>query len=291
MESRVTAKNIFGGAMEATRKPMKWPACGNRRAFTLIELLVVITIIAILTAILLPAIKMVRTAAYSMACLNNLRQMGMSVNAYALDYEVLPPTYKELANAPGVGRIWVHTQAATYMESNKAGSDGNAAKDVLKCPGDRRPVSGADEAISGHGDDRLMQCVWVNNGDQDWSEFTRLWSSYASNHTVFTGDRRAAPSTVAMFWDSWEFTSEESPYLPGSAWGVPGTARHNRTTNMVYGDGHAGGITSSFMDPGRSWNLAGWMGPGVLNGGAITNVGNFYSADYTNSRLPPWRGQ
>ena len=113
----------------------------GRQAFTLMELLVVITIIAVLAALLLPAINMVRTAAYSGACLNNLRQMGMSVNAYALDFEVLPPAKKYLANAPGVDRIWVHTQAATYLESGKAGSDGNAARmDVLKCPGDKRAV-------------------------------------------------------------------------------------------------------------------------------------------------------
>lgn len=218
--------------------------------------------------------------------------MALSVNAYAVDWGALPATYKKLDNADAT-RIWALTQAATYLDSQHAGSDGNAAMDVLKCPGDKRKVTGDNNAFSSLYADTLMQVTWINNGDANWANYTRLWASYASNHTVFTGTRRTTASpNVAMFWDSWTFTSEESSYSPGSAWGLPGTARHNRTTNMVYGDGHAGGITSSFMEPGRSWNLAGWAGNGTLRWpDPILNVGNSYPADYTNTRLPPWRGQ
>jgi len=54
-----------------------------RRAFTLIELLVVISIIAILAAMLLPAIGLVRDAARGAKCSSNLRQIGMSFQVYA----------------------------------------------------------------------------------------------------------------------------------------------------------------------------------------------------------------
>jgi len=113
-----------------------------RRAFTLIELLVVISIIALLIAILLPALGAARASARKIQCLSNIRQMNIAWQAYPIDNKgvLVNPSSDNPTHwivKPGKpGRDG--TPVTTVQEGFEAGAFWDVIQDlnVYKCPDD-----------------------------------------------------------------------------------------------------------------------------------------------------------
>lgn len=123
-----------------------------KKIFTLIELLIVIAIIAILAAMLLPALNKARDMARGISCTSNLKQVGIGHASYVQDnkdYTTGPRAgdYGSgrwyVALTPYLGSINIATNTGNF-NFNDGGSNGNGAamaaavKNVLKCPAGNR---------------------------------------------------------------------------------------------------------------------------------------------------------
>ncbi len=116
----------------------------KRNGFTLIELLVVIAIIALLLAVLIPALSRAKIYAQRLQCANNLKQQALGTLLYASDNDNYVPL------SPGAPWLWDMTFWATNQLAHYAGFDDNQ---TFFCPANK---------LKRHDDARFWQFSWLS---------------------------------------------------------------------------------------------------------------------------------
>lgn len=211
-----------------------------RTAFTLVELLVVIAIIAILAALLLPTLSQAKQRAWTISCLNNLKQLTVCWHQYASDNEdVMVPNNFVTSFDAVAGEIkreedmsWC--QGYTPLDINEIDENRsmlfiyNRSVDIYRCPADKSTVFGYPEILR-------KRSYNINNSancsmDNHFRKFTEI------------------PNTAELFiliephedeiWDStFGFFRAGSPWE--NYWLDIPADRHQQGANLTFADGHA----------------------------------------------------
>ena len=192
----------------------------NQRAFTLIELLVVIAIIAILAAMLLPAIARAKDQAWSTKCLNNYRQIGIACTMYANDHnDALPLSAHQ-------GASWVGS-----LQSYLAGTN------LWRCPRDQNKTRLYSSAIN----DFLLPPV-PGETRKDYSKNSTLPCACA---TFLMGETKTNATG-----DHFHFADPfEGGYAPPFFAAQVDVERHKKSANYLYVDGHVERLSWNAVKP------------------------------------------
>ena len=217
----------------------------NNIGFTLIELLVVIAIIALLLAILMPALKAAKKRGQAIVCLNNLKQVGFAANFYASDYEGRVP------RGDGGGQLIWFIRFLPYIGHDNRITDYKQV-DAYKCKAFPRSGNG----IGSVPNSRQTVCYVVNAWEfSDKDDMTGFQTDEPSKITDFR-----SPSSTAYLTDNeagtWRpiIESQFSSNIRRCDIFNPGhLPMSNNETNLTFGrriarKRHGGGCNLLFFD-------------------------------------------